>query len=1646
MLRIASVSSTTRFVVSARLATRTSGVPAHRVVAAAGGGGFDLISQAARARASVGIGGSNCNDNSNTWVVCSPSGSDFIVTPASSSITITIYMELAPGIPPGTPYGYIDDVSMQQLLTVGSLPATTYVAASSVATSGPTISWTSGDAPFTVTWTVQTTMIATDVVPSASSDTVMYAWSASQDSKTLQVSVVDTATSSGSSSTTLYVISATVADVVVVAGNTATFSSSVTSQVDTYQWLKGVSNAPGSSISSSYTLPAATVPTDDGTQYSVIVSSSASPSVVYQSSPATLRVLSILQFTDNYAGDVYLAGTQGSFGVTGSGFNTIRLQSSTNGGTTWSNVGPPSTQSSPATITTPSLMPTDNQIQFRVVVSYNSGPITVTSSAFTLTVLSGAGFMADHTPPVYVTGSNAQLTVTGTGFDTVQWQKVVGGSWSNFGAPVTLMTGATSATLTISSLSSSDDQSQYQAILWSSLNPATTVTTSSITLTVLSISQFTDNHANDVYLAGTQGSFSVTGSGFNNVQLQSSTNGGTTWSNVGPPSTQSSPATITTPSLMPTDNQIQFRVVVSYNSGPITVTSSAFTLTVLSGAGFMADHTPPVYVTGSNAQLTVTGTGFDTVQWQKVVGGSWSNFGAPVTLMTGATSATLTISSLSSSDDQSQYQAILWSSLNPATTITTSSITLIVLSISQFTANPSVATFVDGSQGSFTVTGTGFNNVQLQSSTDGGTTWSNVGIPVVGLSSVTVTSGPLTAANNQNQFRVVVSYNSGAVTTTSSSITITVFGISQQPQNQVIVAGSETATFSIMVDGAAPDSITWQAMALGSGFFTNVGAGLSVSVTSPPGAHRNIYRAVVIKNSIQTTSQTASLQVIVVSYSPSSPAVYDYYGGVPGQPWIAGNLEPAFPFSFTVTNLLPLDNAANQMANNLATVALYTATGVLLNFQSAVNIDTLSGVYNVPSTPALPLASSSYAQAIVLNGASVHVTDQGVTHTPAPAYVLNYPPKVSPTLPGRWSASPAGFGDTSYTSFPEPGHWDYSVPQSVTLNFVSDGFPSVIGATGDVVFSIVPQTGLTPVILSTNTLFAASGAGVASTYTIPGTITTQQARTVYLHNRLSVAVSFPTAGLSGFQMLWQPLDLTKDRAILSPHFPPTLATTQPQGSFTANLPDTAVYSWYTRPIVVFDGFPKHDSIFANPAYAPSGSLLLPLRNYDQILEFRSTVAGTPVTYASSYAKFAGTSNTPPVAPSTDPLGAMIQGASMPTGVFVATSTISPTTTTPMYLYNKWEYRWVIGVYRVSGQYEPYVPGSGGLSPPAGFYTYHAISGGFLGIWNWYPREFSPALCPSISGPFDVGTTNAIVVGPTTASMYPGPDEGVLSWAYSHHAFGPSYRVDTSLASYTLDGAASAQTLLLPLSAGGSHTFSSSYTSTTVLASPTAFGPGTEILGYTVTASGRVSQVLMSDANSIFAPQYTFTLPDSSGGTTVGERTVTGPPTVMLVNNCRSLAQLSAGAAAIVSHRPGETLLLSFGSQTGSVSVLASDPTSLQPPTTVLSLTLTGTPSAYRFTTGYSATGQLLTSTKLQLSSATISATVYVYEYSSLPANWPFQTPNVPLNPLPVAGVNVALSSCITGVSATNNVINAPPASSQYIGCGTATPQTPPANC
>jgi hypothetical protein len=573
------------------------------------------------------------------------------------------------------------------------------------------------------------------------------------------------------------------------AGSAASMSVTATGTSLTYQWKKGASNlTDGGTITGSLTssLNISSVVAGDAANYTVVVSSTCGTPVT--SAVSALTVNTPVSITSQPAATQTLCtGNAAAFSLTATGSGlTYQWQK---GGSNVSNGGTISGATT-SSLAISSLVSGDAG-NYTVIVSGVCGA-PVTSLTSVLNVNSAA---AITTQPVATqtlcVGSGASMSVTATGTSlTYQWKK--GGVALVNGGTIS---GATTATLNISSLVAGDGGNYTVDVTASGCGSAVTSSTSVLNVNT-PVSITSQPAATQTLCTGNAAAFSVTATGSGlTYQWQK---GGSNVSNGGTISGATT-SSLAISSLVSGDAG-NYTVIVSGSCGaPVTSTTSV--LNVNSAA---AITTQPVATqtlcTGVAASFSVTATGTSlTYQWKK--GGVALVNGGTIS---GATTATLNISSLVAGDGGNYTVDVTASGCGSAVTSSTS-----VLNVNtpvSITSQPvATQTLCTGNAASFSVTATGSGlTYQWQK---GGSNVSNGGT-ISGATTSSLAISSLVSGDAGN-YTVIVSGSCGAPVTSSTSVLNVNTGaaITSQPvATQTLCVGS-AASMSVTATGT---SLTYQ--------------------------------------------------------------------------------------------------------------------------------------------------------------------------------------------------------------------------------------------------------------------------------------------------------------------------------------------------------------------------------------------------------------------------------------------------------------------------------------------------------------------------------------------------------------------------------------------------------------------------------------------------------------------------------------------------------------------------------------------------------------------------------------------------------------------------------------------------------------------
>jgi hypothetical protein len=371
----------------------------------------------------------------------------------------------------------------------------------------------------------------------------------------------------------------------------------------------------------------------------------------------------------------------------------------------------------------------------------------------TLTVQAAPSIVTSPASQSIVSGNSVTFSASATGYPmpTVQWQQSTNGtSYSN-------IAGATSSTYTISAVTSSQNGYRYRAVFTNSVG---TATTAAATLTVQYAPTVTTSPKSTTVNAGQTATFTAAAGGnpAPTVQWQVSTNGGSSFTAIA----GATGTTLTLAATTASQNGYIYEAVFTNSVGSTTTLSA--TLTVRYAPAVTSSPTSQTVTAGQNVALTAAATGnpSPTVQWQVSTNGgsSYSN-------ISGATSTTLNLTGIKSSQNGYLYRAVF---TNSQGTATTSAATLTVLYAPAVTTNPTSQTVTAGNAVTFTAAAGGnpAPGVVWQVSTDGGVTFTTI----AGATSTSLTINGTTASQNGYRYRAVFTNSVGSVTTTAAILTV----------------------------------------------------------------------------------------------------------------------------------------------------------------------------------------------------------------------------------------------------------------------------------------------------------------------------------------------------------------------------------------------------------------------------------------------------------------------------------------------------------------------------------------------------------------------------------------------------------------------------------------------------------------------------------------------------------------------------------------------------------------------------------------------------------------------------------------------------------------------------------------------------------
>jgi hypothetical protein len=530
----------------------------------------------------------------------------------------------------------------------------------------------------------------------------------------------------------------------------------------TYQWFKDGSAIAGATTTT-YTIAAATAASAGN--YTLVATNWLGSTT---SAVAALTVISPVSITTQPTAQSVIAGNTATFSVVATGSAPLTYQ--------WSKDG---VAISGATAASYALAATTaaNAGSYTVLITNSVG--SVTSAAATLTVNPAGVAPSITTQPLGQSlglGTSATLNVVATGTSPLAYQ------WSKNG---TAITGATSASLTFSSLSASDVGS-YTVVVSNALG---SVTSAAAVLTINSPPTIITQPVNQTVVAGSTVTLSVTATATGNITYRwtkgvvSSGRGGST---IFTTITGADASTLIIPNATAADAGVYF---VTVSNASASISSGMVAVTVNTPPTISSQPISSLTYSGTTYAITVSASGTSPLNYQ------WFKDGAAIS---GAVSSSYALTGSTLNKAGSYYVVVT----NVAGSVTSNTSTVVTPPL--ITTQPASSSVTAGASATFSVVANGTAPLTYQ--------WSKNGVSIPGATAATyaITS---TSSSDAGTYRVVVTNSLGTANSSAVTLTVTPAGsaptITTQPAGQSVIA-SFNASFSVSASGTAPFTYVWR--------------------------------------------------------------------------------------------------------------------------------------------------------------------------------------------------------------------------------------------------------------------------------------------------------------------------------------------------------------------------------------------------------------------------------------------------------------------------------------------------------------------------------------------------------------------------------------------------------------------------------------------------------------------------------------------------------------------------------------------------------------------------------------------------------------------------------------------------------------------
>jgi hypothetical protein len=248
---------------------------------------------------------------------------------------------------------------------------------------------------------------------------------------------------------------------------------------------------------------------------------------------------------------------------------------------------------------------------------------------------------------------------------------------------------------------------------------------------------------------------------------------------------------------------------------------------------------------GQTAAFAVAVTGSTPLNYQ------WQKNGNPIL---GATSPSFTTQAVSTSDNNSQYRAVVG---NAAGSVTSNAANLTVTAAAlapSITGQPASQTVTAGQTATFSVVASGTGPLSYQ--------WQKNGVAISGAASASFTTSATSTTDNGSTFKVVVSNAAGSVTSVAATLNVNAatspLRVTTLQLPDGIIAGAYSFTLSAS-GGSPPYSWTLLSGTLPTGLTMNA----SGTISGTPSAAGLFRFAVQVRDAVSSSSANLGINVVL---------------------------------------------------------------------------------------------------------------------------------------------------------------------------------------------------------------------------------------------------------------------------------------------------------------------------------------------------------------------------------------------------------------------------------------------------------------------------------------------------------------------------------------------------------------------------------------------------------------------------------------------------------------------------------------------------------------------------------------------------------------------------------------------------------------